>query len=76
MILIFSDFGVIGPYSGAMRAVVHRNAPDITVCDLMVDAPAFLPRAAAYLLPVVVAPLPEKTAFPTTSPPGAVSIRS
>ncbi|KEO58809.1 hypothetical protein SMB34_12365 [Thalassospira permensis NBRC 106175] len=50
MILIFSDFGVIGPYSGAMRAVVHRNAPDITVCDLMVDAPDRNPRASAYLL--------------------------
>jgi len=50
MILIFSDFGVTGPYSGAMRAVVHREAPDVTVCDLMVDAPDRNPKASAYLL--------------------------
>tara|TARA_R110000868_G_scaffold92100_6_gene255532 strand:- start:26182 stop:26928 length:747 start_codon:yes stop_codon:yes gene_type:complete len=50
MILIFSDFGVTGPYSGAMRAVVQRRSPDVMVCDLMVDAPDRNPRASAYLL--------------------------
>lgn len=54
MIFIFSDFGVTGPYSGTMRSVVMRHAPDIPVCDLMVDAPDRNPRAASYLLAALV----------------------
>ncbi|MCC9622575.1 SAM-dependent chlorinase/fluorinase [Thalassospira sp. MA62] len=50
MIFIFSDFGLTGPYSGTMRSVVMRNAPDVPVCDLMVDAPDRNPKASAYLL--------------------------
>ena len=50
MIFIFSDFGVNGPYSGTMRSVVMRNAPDVPVCDLMLDAPDRNPKAASYLL--------------------------
>tara|TARA_E500000318_G_scaffold20685_1_gene21222 strand:+ start:357 stop:1154 length:798 start_codon:yes stop_codon:yes gene_type:complete len=50
MIFIFSDFGVNGPYSGTMRSVVMRNAPDISVVDLMVDAPDRNPKASSYLL--------------------------
>ena len=50
MIFIFSDFGVNGPYSGTMRSVVMRNAPECAVCDLMVDAPDRNPKASSYLL--------------------------
>lgn len=50
MIFIFSDFGVNGPYSGTMRSVVMRNAPDVPVCDLMLDAPDRNLKAASYLL--------------------------
>lgn len=50
MIFVFSDFGVNGPYSGTMRSVVMRNAPDIAICDLMLDAPDRNPRASSYLL--------------------------
>lgn len=53
MIFIFSDFGVNGPYSGTMRSVVIRNAPDVPVCDLMLDAPDRNPKAASYLLAVL-----------------------
>jgi len=65
MIVTFTDFGIEGPYLGQMRAVLHALAPTVTVVDLMVDAPAFEPRAAAYLLPGVVAPLPRETAAQT-----------
>lgn len=50
MIFIFSDFGVNGPYSGTMRSVLMRNAPECAVCDLMVDAPDRNPKASSYLL--------------------------
>lgn len=50
MILLFTDFGLAGPYVGQMRAVLAGAAPDIAAIDLMHDAPAHDPRRAAYLL--------------------------
>lgn len=50
MIFTVTDFGVAGPYLGQMRAVLRRAAPAIDVVDLLADAPAFDPRAGAYLL--------------------------
>ena len=50
MIFVFSDFGVNGPYSGTMRSVVMRQAPNVPICDLMCDAPDRNPKAASYLL--------------------------
>lgn len=50
MILLFTDFGWSGPYMGEMRAVLLRHAPGVPVVDLMIDAPAFRPDLAAYLL--------------------------
>ncbi len=62
MILLFTDFGLEGPYVGQMKAVLHREAPGVPVVDLMHDAPAFDPRAAAYLLAALA---PE-------TPPGSI----
>jgi S-adenosylmethionine hydrolase len=50
MILLFTDFGLGGPYVGQMHAVLAGAAPGIPVIDLMHDAPAHDPRRAAYLL--------------------------
>ncbi len=50
MILIFTDFGTGGPYLGEMEAELARRAPEVPRLRLMVDAPAFEPRPAAYLL--------------------------
>ena len=50
MIALFTDFGAAGPYVGQMKAVLHRDCPGAAVVDLLADAPAHNPRAAAYLL--------------------------
>lgn len=50
MILLYTDFGYEGPYVGQMKTVLRRMAPDVPVVDIMHDAPAWNPRAAAYLL--------------------------
>lgn len=50
MIHLFTDFGWGGPYVGEMKSVLAREVPDVAVIDLMHDAPAFNPRASAYLL--------------------------
>ena len=50
MILLFTDFGHGGFYSGQMRAAIAERAAGIPVIDLMHDAPSYAPGCAAYLL--------------------------
>ena len=70
MIAIFTDFGITGPYTGQVKAVLQREAPGVPVVELMSDAPPFAPRAAAYLLSALVAPFPEETVFLAVVDPG------
>jgi hypothetical protein len=50
MIVLCSDFGLGGPYTGQVKAVLARMAPQVPVVDLFADLPAFAPQLAAYLL--------------------------
>ena len=50
MIVLFTDFGLTGPYTGLVKAVLMRAAPGIPVVDLIADAPSFDPQLSAYLL--------------------------
>lgn len=50
MIVLFTDFGLAGPYMGQMTAVLRRIAPAVDVVTLFADAPRQNPRASAYLL--------------------------
>src|SRR5262249_60209198 len=50
MIVLFTDFGLQGPYTGQMKAVLQQMAPGVPMIDPFADAPACNPKAAAYLL--------------------------
>jgi S-adenosyl-L-methionine hydrolase (adenosine-forming) len=50
MIVLFTDFGLQGPYTGQMKAVLYKLAPGIPVIDLFANAPVGNPKASAYLL--------------------------
>jgi S-adenosylmethionine hydrolase len=50
MIALCTDFGLCGPYTGQVKAVLARMAPQVPVVDLFADLPAFSPQLAAYLL--------------------------
>ncbi len=50
MIALFTDFGLTGPYTGQVKAVLAREAPGVPVVDLFADLPAGDPKSAAYLL--------------------------
>jgi hypothetical protein len=50
VIVLFTDFGPAGPYTGQVKAVLHQEAPGVPVIDLFADAPAGNPKAAAYLV--------------------------
>ena len=38
MIVLFTDFGLHGPYTGQVKAVLHQMAPGIPAIDLFADA--------------------------------------
>jgi S-adenosylmethionine hydrolase len=70
LIALFTDFGLNGPYTGQMKAVLHRMAPDVPVVDLFADAPVGDPKAAAYLLAAYAAWFPASTVFLCVVDPG------
>lgn len=75
MIVLFSDFGLTGPYTGQMKAVLHRDAPGHPVIDLFADAPAHDPMRAAYLLAAYAGEFPEETVFLCVVDPGVGGTR-
>jgi hypothetical protein len=50
IIVLFTDFGLEGPYIGQVKTVLHQIAPGVLVVDLFADLPAAKPQPAAYLL--------------------------
>lgn len=75
MIVLFTDFGLHGPYAGQMKAVLHRMAPATPVIDLFADAPAGNPKASAYLLAAYAAWFAAGTVFLCVVDPGVGSTR-
>ena len=75
MIALFTDFGLDGPYTGQMKAVLHRMAPGVAVVDLFADAPAGNPKASAYLLAAYAAWFAEGTVFLCVVDPGVGGAR-
>jgi hypothetical protein len=63
MIVLFTDFGLHGPYRGQMKVVLQRIAPGTPVIDLFADAPIGNPRASAYLLAAYAVWFPAGTIF-------------
>jgi S-adenosyl-L-methionine hydrolase (adenosine-forming) len=50
VIVLFTDFGLTGPYTGQLKAVLQQRAPGVPVIDLFANAPMQNQKAAAYLL--------------------------
>ena len=70
MIVLFTDFGLHGPYTGQMKAVLHQMAPGVPVIDLFADAPVGNPKPSAYLLAAYAAWFPTGTVFLCVVDPG------
>ena len=75
MIVLLTDFGLHGPYTGQMKAVLHQTAPGVPVIDLFADAPVGNPKAAAYLLPAYAGWFPAGTVFLCVVDPGVGEAR-
>jgi S-adenosyl-L-methionine hydrolase (adenosine-forming) len=76
MLALFTDFGLAGPYTGQMKAVLAREAPGVPVIDLFADAPSRNPKAAAYLLAAYAAWFPAGTVFLCVVDPGVGGARA
>jgi len=76
MIVLFTDFGLAGPYTGQVKAVLQREAPGVPVIDLFADAPAGNPKAAAYLLAAYSAWFEAGTVFLCVVDPGVGGARA
>ena len=76
MILLFTDFGLEGPYLGQVKAVLAAAAPAVPVIDLLSDAPPFDPGAAAYLLAALAPACPEESVLLAVVDPGVGGARA
>ena len=70
MIVLFTDFGLAGPYTGQVQAVLHETAPGVPVIQLFADAPTGQPRPAGYLLAAYAAWFAAATVFLCVVDPG------
>ncbi len=75
MIVLFTDFGPGGLYTGQMKARLAEEAPAVPVIDFVDDAPRQNPRAAAYLLAAYAAAFPAGSVFVAVVDPGVGSDR-
>lgn len=58
MFVLFTDFGLEGPYIGQVKAALWQATPDRPVIDLISDAPPFDPLSGAYLLAAYAQAMP------------------
>lgn len=73
MIVLFTDYGLQGPYLGELEAAVFRYAPRERVINLFADVPRQDPRAAAYLLAAYSRDFPGGSVFCCVVDPGVGS---
>jgi len=75
MIVLFTDFGLHGPYTGQVKAVLNQMAPGIPVIDLFADAPVGRPKPSAYLLAAYATWFRAGTVFLCVVDPGVGGMR-
>lgn len=68
--MLFTDFGIEGPYIGQMKSVLIQQASDSPVIDLFSNVPSYDPRATAYLLAAYAGEFPSNSVFLCVVDPG------
>ena len=76
MIVLFTDFGLSGPYTGQVKAVLHQLAAGVPIVDLFADLPAAKPKPAAYLLAAYGPWFPPGTVLMAVVDPGVGGARA
>jgi S-adenosyl-L-methionine hydrolase (adenosine-forming) len=75
LIVLFTDFGLQGPYVGQLQAVLWGVAPAVPVVNLFADAPMQRPQEAAYLLAAYATGFASDSVFLCVVDPGVGSDR-
>ncbi len=75
MIVLITDYGLSGPYTGQVTNVLHQLAPDVPVISLFAALPMFNSLAASYLLPAYAREFEKDTVFLCVVDPGVGSMR-
>jgi len=70
LVALFTDYGIGSHYLGQVRARLIAGRVSQPVIDLCADAPAFNPRASAYLLVSFLPAMPKRTLFVAVVDPG------
>ncbi len=76
MIVLFTDFGLSGPYTGQVKAVLHQLSAGVPIVDLFADLPAAKPKPAAYLLAAYGPWFPLGTVLMAVVDPGVGGTRA
>ncbi|WGF87081.1 SAM hydrolase/SAM-dependent halogenase family protein [Marinivivus vitaminiproducens] len=76
LIVLATDFGLEGPYTGQMKAVLAARAPGVPVVDLFADLPPFRARSAAYLLAAYAPVFGPEAVFLAVVDPGVGTDRA
>src|SRR5690349_14155639 len=75
MIVLFTDFGLAGPYTGQVIAVLQREAPGVPAVSLFAGAPAGQPKQSAYLLAAYASWFPAESVLLCVVDPGVGGAR-
>jgi len=70
VLVLFTDFGAADPYVGQLHGVLVHEAPEVAIVDLLHAAPAFDPKASAYLLAALAPRFPAGSVFVCVVDPG------
>ena len=70
LVALFTDFGNDGPYLGQVEAILAASDIRLPYVNLLSNAPAFNPRASAYLLAALAEQMPSGTIFLAVVDPG------
>jgi S-adenosylmethionine hydrolase len=75
-IVLFTDYGLEGPYIGQLEAVLHQQVPGTPVIKLFSDLAPFDIESAACLLPAYTTGFPAGTVFLCVVDPGVGTARA
>jgi S-adenosylmethionine hydrolase len=69
-VVLFTDFGPSGPYTGQMESALRLAAPNLPVINLLSNAPTADPRLSSYLLAALRHSFPKNSIFLAIVDPG------
>jgi S-adenosylmethionine hydrolase len=75
-VVLFTDYGLEGPYIGQVEAVLQQQLPGTPVIKLFSDLAPFDIESAACLLPAYTAGFPVGTVFVCVVDPGVGTVRA